>query len=232
MHTPSHVRYPRTVRSFVIRTGRITSAQERALANLWPRFGLDYQPETLDMEAVFGRKADRVLEIGFGDGESLVRQAAQNADLDYLGVDVHKPGVGHCLIQAEASNVRNLRLIEYDAIDVLQRQLAAGSLHRINLYFPDPWPKKRHHKRRLLQQDFLTLVASKLKPDGSFCIATDWQSYATHIDEIVAASDCFSVLERREHAGDRPLDRPTTRFERRGLKEGHKIVDWRLVPVG
>lgn len=210
------------------RTGRITPAQERALDRLWPQFGIDYSPVLLDLDTVFGRTAGRVLEIGFGDGETLVRQAEENADLDYLGVEVHRPGVGHCLLHAEASNISNLRLITHDAIDVLQHQLEAASLQRINIYFPDPWPKKRHHKRRLLQPDFLALTASRLQPGGVLCIATDWQNYAGHIDEIIAASDRFTVLERREHSGDRPLDRPVTRFERRGLKEGHGIVDWRL----
>lgn len=211
------------------RTGRITAAQERALDRLWPRFGLEYSPVLLDLDEVFGRRDERVLEIGFGDGETLVRQAAEHPGLDFLGIEVHRPGIGHCLLRAEASGLQNLRLIAHDAVEVLEDQLPLSSLDRINIYFPDPWPKKRHHKRRLLQPDFLALIASRLKPRGALCIATDWRNYADHIDDMIAASDSFSVVERREHSGDRPLDRPVTRFERRGRKEGHTIVDWQLV---
>lgn len=225
---PRDGRHARTIRSFARRTGRITPAQERAFEELWPRFGIDFSPSPLDLDAVFGRQAARVLEIGFGDGETLVQQAAADAGRDYLGIEVHRPGVGHCLLRAGEENVRNLKLIAHDAVDVLTHQLTAGSLARINIYFPDPWPKKKHHKRRLLQPDFLALAADRLTADGSLCIATDWRNYAEHIDEVVAASADFCVAERREHAGDAPLDRPVTKFERRGLKRGHRIVDWRL----
>ncbi len=170
-----------------------------------------------------------MLEIGFGDGETLVRQAAEHPELDFLGIEVHRPGIGHCLLRAEASDLHNLRLIAHDAVEVLESQLPLCSLDRINIYFPDPWPKKRHHKRRLLQPDFLALIAGRLKPRGALCIATDWRNYADHIDDMIAASDSFNVVERREHSGDRPLDRPVTRFERRGRKEGHTIFDWHLV---
>lgn len=228
MPVSSNITHPRTVRSFVRRTGRITEAQERALERLWPRFGIAFAQELLDFDAVFGRNEARVLEIGFGDGESLAQQALLNPTQDYLGVEVHRPGVGRCLLRAESSDVGNLRLICHDAIDVLQHQIPGQSLHRVNVYFPDPWPKKRHHKRRLLQPEFLALVASRLSAGGTMRIATDWPGYAEHIDTTIAASDCFSLLERREHRGDRPLDRPTTKFERRGLTQGHHIVDWNL----
>jgi len=219
----------RSVRSFVRRAGRITPAQERALDDLWPRYGLRFSAIPLHLDRIFGRSAGRVLEIGFGDGESLVRQAAENPELDYLGVEVHRPGVGHCLRRADAQGIGNLRLISHDAVEVLKLQIPERSLVRINLYFPDPWPKKRHHKRRLLQADFLTLAARKLEETGALHIATDWRNYAEHIDEIAAGSDAFRVHERREHDGDHPLDRPTTKFERRGLALGHGITEWRLV---
>jgi tRNA (guanine-N7-)-methyltransferase len=212
----------------VRRAGRITPAQERAFEELWPRFGVEHSPDLLDLQELFGRPAGRILEIGFGDGELLVAQATQNPELDYLGIEVHRPGVGHCLLQAEARGVGNLRLISHDAVEVLKRQLPDRSLKRINLYFPDPWPKKRHHKRRLVQADLLRLAAARLEKHGALHIATDWQNYAEHIDELVAESDEFLVRERRVHDGDHPLDRPTTKFERRGLALGHRITEWRL----
>jgi tRNA (guanine-N7-)-methyltransferase len=229
LHAPPDGRHPRTIRSFVRRTGRMTTAQERALDELWPRFGVEYTPVLLDLDALFGRQAARVLEIGFGDGETLILQAAAHPELDFLGVEVHRPGVGHCLLRAAAADLSNLRLIAHDAVEVLGHQLPQQSIDRVNIYFPDPWPKKRHHKRRLLRPDFLALVAGTLKPGGALCIATDWANYAEHIDELLAAGSLFSLVERREHAGDRPLDRPVTRFERRGLAAGHTIVDWHLL---
>jgi tRNA (guanine-N7-)-methyltransferase len=221
----------RGVRSFVRRAGRITPAQQRAIRQLWQRFGVDFSGAALNLDDVFGRRAGRVLEIGFGNGESLILQAAQNPALDYLGIEVHRPGIGHCLLGAEARNLRNLRVIGHDAVEVLQQQIAGNAFGRVNLYFPDPWPKKRHHKRRLLQAGFLDLVAARIVAGGAFYIATDWRNYAEHIDEVVAASTAFSVHERREHDGLQPLDRPTTKFERRGLARGYKITEWRLVRI-
>lgn len=216
----------RTIRSFVRREGRMTGAQERAFERLWERFGIDFAAAPLNLDALFGRQAERVLEIGFGNGETLVQQASDEPGRDFIGVEVHRPGVGHCLLSAEKAALRNLKVIVHDAVEVLRDQLPPESLQRINLYFPDPWPKKRHHKRRLLQPAFLDLVAGRLAPGGTLRVATDWQNYAEHIDEVVAGSAELSVVERREHAGDRPLDRPVTKFERRGLKRGHRIVDW------
>jgi len=218
----------RAVRSFVKRAGRLTTSQQRALEELWPTRGIDYAPETLDLDAVFGRAAPRVLEIGFGNGDSLVETAAGSPETDYLGVEVHEPGVGHCLIGIEAAAITNVRLIMHDAMEVLENQLAPGSLARVNLYFPDPWPKKRHHKRRIVNDTFLELVASRLVADGTLNIATDWENYAAYIDETLAASPLFSLDERREHDGSEPLDRPATKFETRGLKLGHRIRDWRF----
>jgi len=218
----------RAVRSFVKRAGRLTTSQQRALSQLWPTWGIDYAPEPLDLDAVFGRVAPRVLEIGFGNGDSLVDMAAASPETDYLGVEVHEPGVGHCLLRIEAASVTNVRLIMHDALEVLENQLAPGSLARINLYFPDPWPKKRHHKRRIVNDAFLELVASRLVADGTLNIATDWENYAAYIDETLAASPLFSLDERREHDGSEPLDRPATKFETRGLKLGHRIRDWRF----
>ena len=226
MHADRRQRRP--IRSFVRRAGRLTPSQQRALQDLWPDFGVDYGPTLLDLDNLFGRKAARVLEIGFGNGETLVQQASENPDTDYLGIEVHEPGVGHCLIAARDAGISNLKLIRHDAIDVLQQQLAPASLQRINLYFPDPWPKKRHHKRRIVQPSFITCCASLLAPSGSLHIATDWANYAEHIDATLSESTLFTCAERREHGGDEPLDRPMTKFERRGLRQGHRIWDWRF----
>jgi len=206
----------------------MTSGQASALERLWPKYGVDIAAGQLSFTALFGRSAPIVLEIGFGNGDTLVEQARQNPQLDYLGIEVHVPGVGHCLMQAEKEGVGNLRLIAHDAIDVLDAQIADVSLARVNLYFPDPWPKKRHQKRRIIQPEFLRRIACKLEQNGDFFIATDWAGYAGHIDEIIALVTCFERIERREHAGDAPLDRVTTKFERRGLGKGHAIWDWHL----
>ncbi len=222
---------PRTVRSFVRRSGRLTAAQHRALAELWPRYGIDYDGRALALAGLFGRDAPCVLEIGFGNGETLVEQAAASPERNFIGIEVHEPGIGHCLLQIEAAGIDNLRLVAHDALEVLERQIPDGALSRINLYFPDPWPKKRHHKRRIVNLAFMELAARKLGPHGQLHIATDWANYAEHIDDVIARSPDFSCRERRQHGGDRPLDRPTTKFERRGLKRGHNIFDWRLERV-
>ena len=218
----------RSIRSFVRRAGRLTPSQQSALDELWPDFGIDFQPGLLDFGQLFGRDAPVVLEIGFGNGESFVQQAATSPDKAFIGIEVHDPGVGHCLIAARDAGVTNLKLIAHDAIEVLDEQIPLASLQRINLYFADPWPKKRHHKRRIVQSEFLERCADRLAPDGSLHIATDWANYAEHIDEVFAKSTRFTCIERREHAGDKPLDRPETKFERRGLRKGHRIWDWRF----
>jgi tRNA (guanine-N7-)-methyltransferase len=180
------------------------------------------------LEKLFGRDRPRVLEIGFGNGETLVQQAAENPDCDYLGIEVHEPGVGHCLLMAQNAGISNLKLITHDAIEVLESNVPLGSLQRINLYFPDPWPKKRHFKRRIIRPAFLKLCADCLATGGALHVATDWENYADHIDEVLAESDLFRCVDRREHDGDEPLDRPMTKFERRGLRKGHRIWDWRF----
>ena len=196
----------RSVRSFVRRAGRLTVSQQRALDELWPEFGVEFRGETLVFGALFGRAAPVVLEIGFGNGETLVQQAAGHPECDFLGIEVHEPAVG-----------------------VLDTMIPPASLARLNLYFPDPWPKKRHHKRRIVQPAFLDLVADRLAPAGSLNVATDWENYAGDIEAKVLESGRFHCAERRVHGGDEPLDRPKTKFERRGLRHGHRIWDWRFV---
>jgi tRNA (guanine-N7-)-methyltransferase len=221
----------RTVRSYVKRTGRMTPSQERALLELWPEYGIEYDTNCLDLDALFGRHTGRVLEIGFGNGDTLVQSAAMRPDIDFIGLEVHEPGVGHCLLKARDAGIDNLRIVAHDAIEVLRDQIEDGALSRINLYFPDPWPKKRHHKRRIINELFLMLAARTLRPGGTLHIATDWENYAEHIDETLAENERFELLERREHGGDQPLDRYTTKFETRGLKIGHRIWDWKYARI-
>ncbi len=221
----------RRIRSFVRRAGRLTASQAKALDELWPRYGLAFDDHPLDLPAIFGRAAPTVMEIGFGNGESLTEQAAAHRECDYLGIEVHEPGVGHCLIRIRELGLDNLRLMRHDAIEVLERQLPPGSLRRINLYFPDPWPKKRHHKRRIVQPSFVASCARTLEAGGTLHIATDWADYATHIDEIMLASAAFECREMHQHDGEAPLDRPRTKFEQRGLRHGHRIRDWIFVSV-
>ena len=216
----------RSVRSFVRRAGRLTASQQRALNELWPRYGVKSSGVPLDFAQLFGRKAPVVLEIGFGNGESLVEQAAANPDRDFVGIEVHEPGVGHCLLRAEQAGIANLRIIMHDAVEVLAHQVPPASLARINLYFPDPWPKKRHHKRRIVQDSFVELVADCLAENGTLNIATDWANYAEHIEVVLDRSQRFRRIDRREHDGEAPLDRPQTKFEKRGLRKGHRIWDW------
>lgn len=221
----------RTVRSFVRRSGRLTPSQQRAIESLWPTYGIEFEASPLNFVAAFGRDAPRILEIGFGNGDTLVKLAAEHPQSDFIGIEVHEPGIGHCLIRVRESGIDNVRLIAHDALEVLERQIPVNSLHRINLYFPDPWPKKRHHKRRIVQTPFLELCANALISNGTLRVATDWANYAEHIDATFAEFSAFTCAERRVHDGERPLDRPMTKFERRGLKHGHKIWDWSFVSV-
>ncbi len=218
----------RTIRSFVRRAGRLTPPQQRALDELWPELGIDFSGQELNLDQVFGRSAPKTLEIGFGNGTTLVQQAEENPSHDFIGIEVHEPGVGRCLRAAKQAGLSNLRLIAHDAIEVLQTQLPANSLQRINLYFPDPWPKKRHHKRRIVQDSFLSLCARCLQQGGALHVATDWENYAEHISETLDQSTLFECAESRVHDGDAPLSRPMTKFERRGLRHGHRIRDWRF----
>ncbi|HEU4517641.1 MAG TPA: tRNA (guanosine(46)-N7)-methyltransferase TrmB [Steroidobacteraceae bacterium] len=219
MNTP---RQP--IRSYVLRAGRITAAQRRALEELLPRHGIPFVPGPLDLDRAFGRTAPRVLEIGFGNGDTLVELAAARPDADFIGVEVHPPGVGHCLLEIESRGVGNVRVIVHDAVEVLAQQVLPASLDEVLLYFPDPWPKKRHHKRRIVQPGFAALVADRLKPGGVFKLATDWEPYAAWMLEVLGAS---GDLENAAPGGgciERP-GRSATRFERRGRRLGHAVFD-------
>lgn len=215
----------RSVRSFVIRGGRATVAQQRALDELWPRYGVEFAPQAIDLDQMFGRVAPRMLEIGFGAGEALLAFAQAHPELDCIGVEVHKPGVGHLLLGAEAARLSNLRIICHDAVEVLQQQLAPGSIQLIHIFFPDPWPKKRHHKRRLIQPGLVQLLARVLAVNGTLRLATDWEPYAMHMREVIDAFESFVNESPGTGFVARTEERPITRFERRGQRLGHGVWD-------
>ncbi len=215
----------RKVRSFVRRPGRATTAQRRALTDLWPRFGVDAEQGPLDLAALFGREAPRVLDIGFGDGEALVTTAVNYPAIDYLGVEVHEPGIGHLLLLLERAGATNVRVIQRDAAEVLPQLLPDASFAAVNLFFPDPWPKKRHHKRRLVQPPFVGEVARVLAADGLLHIATDWADYVRHTLEVLASSAEFAPLDASEVGTGALAFRPPTKFERRGRRLGHEVAD-------
>lgn len=213
----------RSIRSYVLRQGRVSNAQKRAHDTLMPRYGLEYRDSRIDLDQVFGRSAPHVLEIGCGMGETTVAIAAVHPDIDYLGIEVHTPGVGSLLKQIDAAGLANLRVVQHDAVAVLQQMIAPDSLDGIHIFFPDPWPKKRHHKRRLIQPPFVTLAASRLRPGGYLHAATDWHEYA---EQMLAVLGAEPLLENTAAAyAPRPDYRPQTKFETRGLRLGHGVWD-------
>ncbi len=215
----------RPVRSFVRRQGRITPAQQRALTNLWPRFGLAYEGTPWPLAELFGRQAPLVVEIGFGNGEALVADAARHAENNYLGIDVHRPGAGRLLRALASQELDHVRVIVHDAVEVLAKALAPDSVAEVRLFFPDPWPKKRHHKRRIIQPDFIDLVAGRLEKGGVFHLATDWEPYAEQMLELLEQN---KRLKNRAGRGQFSADRGArivTRFEQRGIKKGHQVRD-------
>jgi tRNA (guanine-N7-)-methyltransferase len=216
---------PRRIRSFVLRAGRTTAAQERALEQLWPIFGLDLQEPPLDLARIFGREAPRCLEIGFGVGEVIGSLAEANPQVDYLGIEVHRAGVGRLLLRAEQSAIKNLRVICHDAVDVLREFILDSSFDEILVFFPDPWHKKRHHKRRLIEAAFVALLSAKLRAGGSLRLATDWQDYAEQMLAVCNAEPTLQSLSGDATYVPRPAFRPPTRFERRGERLGHGVWD-------
>jgi len=220
---------PRGIRSFVIRAGRVTDAQRRALDELWPRYGIEYEPgRVLDLDAAFGRRAPRTLEIGFGNGDNLAALATAHPERDYLGLEVHRPGVGRLLQYARDAQLANLRVIAHDAVEVLRDCIAPGALDEVLILFPDPWHKKRHHKRRLVQPPFLELLASRMREGAILSLATDWAPYAEWMLEALAAVPRFTNLAADGRFVPRPVWRIQTRFERRGERLGHEVFDLAL----
>lgn len=215
----------RKVRSFVLREGRLTKAQERALNELWPQFGVEYCAQQTDPATLFGREAPLVLEIGYGMGASLLAMAQAEPEKNFLGIEVHTPGVGALLIGIEETGVSNVRTLRHDAVEVLENMLPDASIDRLQLYFPDPWHKKRHHKRRIVQAAFVVLLVRKLKPGGLLHFATDWQPYAEWMLEVLQAEPALTNLSPTGDFVPVPAWRPHTKFEARGEKLGHGVWD-------
>lgn len=219
----SHQPMQQTIRSFVLRQGRISSAQRRACENLLPKYGIPFNENLLDLDQVFGRQAPKILEIGFGMGESTAAMAQSHPENDYLGIEVHTPGVGSLLNQIEQLELMNLRIIQHDAVAVLQHMLPAACLNGIHIFFPDPWPKARHHKRRLIQPALIARLCEHLKPGGYIHVATDWEDYAVQILQVLQNEPRLS--NTAADYAPRPEYRPLTKFEQRGLRLGHAVWD-------
>jgi tRNA (guanine-N7-)-methyltransferase len=213
----------RPIRSFVLRQGRISTAQQRAYDALLPRYGIPYSEAPLDLDAAFGRSAPKFLEIGFGMGEATAHIAAQHPQNDYLCVEVHSPGVGSLLKQVEELGLSNIRIVQHDAVEVLQHMLAPASLDGVHIFFPDPWHKKRHHKRRLIQPELVALLCDRVKSGGYVHMATDWQDYAEQVLAVFSAEP--RLINTAENYAPRPEYRPATKFEQRGLRLGHGVWD-------
>jgi len=221
---PENLRH-RAIRSFVIRAGRMTGGQQRALEQMWPRCGIDFEPVITQPSAWFGNQQPVTLEIGFGMGDSLVELARLAPERNFLGIEVHEPGVGRLLMKAQEERLENLRVSKHDAVEVLKQQIPDHSIDRILIFFPDPWHKKKHNKRRLIQPPFVALLTLKLKPGGTLHLATDWENYAEQMLEVLSASPEFENLCADGGYSPRPEDRPVTKFERRGHRLGHGTWD-------
>ncbi len=222
---PANPLRERSIRSFVLRQGRVTEAQKRAFTEHWPRYGLDYLGRVRDFDEVFGRIAERVLEIGFGNGEQIEFAAAREAQRDFIGIEVHGPGVGRLLNGLTAADAGNVRIYQHDAVEVLRNEIADGVLDEVRIYFPDPWHKKRHHKRRLIQPPLVSLLCDKLKAGGRLHLATDWEEYAQQMFEVLDAEPRLVGSGGPGNAVERPSWRRQTHFETRGLKLGHGVWD-------
>ncbi len=213
----------RSIRSYVLRQGRVTAAQASAVERLLPVYGIAFSPAPLDLEQAFGRRAPKILEIGFGMGETTAAIAAAHPECDYLGIEVHTPGVGALLRRVDALGLTNVRVIQHDAVEVVERMIAPGALDGVHVFFPDPWPKKRHHKRRLLQPGFVHLLATRMKPGAYLHAATDWEDYAAQMLEVLSAEPLLA--NTATGFAPRPDSRPLTKFETRGARLGHGVWD-------
>ena len=229
--TPQQAPHQRTIKSFVMRAGRMTDGQQRGLDQGWPRFGLELASGLQDLDQLFGRQAPRTLEIGFGMGHSLLEMAKASPEQDFIGVEVHRPGVGALLAGLMAQELSNVMVYACDALEVLRQCIADGSLDRVLLFFPDPWHKARHNKRRIVQPAFAELVRSKLRPGGILHMATDWEPYAQHMLEVMQVAPGYRNLSLSGDYVERPPERPVTKFERRGERLGHGVWDLKFQRV-
>ena len=213
----------RHIRSFVLRQGRVSPAQQRACDSLLPRYGIQYAPQPLDLALTFGRNAPKILEIGFGMGDSTATIALEHPENDYLAIEVHTPGVGNLLKLIDAQHISNIRIIQHDAVEVLRDMMGERTLDGVHIFFPDPWHKVRHNKRRLIQAPFIAQLVQKLKPGGYIHVATDWQDYA---EQVLAVLSAEPLLENTaSDYASRPAYRPLTKFEQRGIRLGHGVWD-------
>jgi tRNA (guanine-N7-)-methyltransferase len=215
--------YRRQIRSFVLRQGRVSKAQRRAHTELLPVYGVPFSTIPLDLERLFGRAAPRILEIGFGMGETTATIAQEHPENDYLGIEVHTPGVGSLLKRIADLRLENLRIVQHDAVEVVEHMIAPAALAGVHVFFPDPWPKKRHHKRRLIQPAFVALLASRMKPGACVHTCTDWEEYAERMLEVLSGEP--ALRNTASGYANRPEARPETKFERRGLALGHRVWD-------
>ncbi len=221
MTEPTH----RNIRSFVLRKGRLTIAQQHALDELWPHYGIEKGKSLLDFENHFGRQAETIVEIGFGNGESTWQMAQGEPEKNFIGIEVHEPGVGQLLMSLEEHHIENVRIVCEDAVPFIQQRIETGSVAGVRIYFADPWPKKRHHKRRLIQPEFVGELARCLAIDGVLHLATDWQPYADHVLKVMQASREFTNLSPSGDYVERPDWRPRTKYEARGERLGHEVRD-------
>ena len=215
----------RPIRSFVLRKGRLTQAQARALVQFWPQFGIEDHPTPIEPAQLFGRDAPLLIEIGFGNGEATWRMARGEPEKNFIGIEVHEPGVGHLLQALDARQLANVRIARSDAVTFIRDRLGRQILDEVRIFFPDPWPKKRHHKRRIIQAEFLELLAGRMLPDAILHLATDWQPYAEHMLEVIAASADFENLSTTGDYCPKPPWRPETKYELRGQRLGHMTRD-------
>ncbi len=215
----------RKILSFVKRNGRMRPGQKRAIENLWPVYGIEYKPELLDLNLVFGRDAKKNLEIGFGMAENLISVSQSKPDEDFIGIEVYEPGLGHALLQIEEFGIKNTRVMKHDAVDVLSHQIADSSLDSISIFFPDPWHKKKHNKRRLINDEFSQLMAKKIKPGGIAYMATDWEDYAEQMLKVFSNNSAFENTSPCGDYCERMDFRPITKFEKRGKRLGHGVWD-------